>query len=134
MEQLQGKSSLHVEYSEVCTSIRHYSGLRFAVFSVFFAVTGGILTIAYSQTNVALTVRLEILGLLAVTTFWFFEERIIAIANHFLQRASELEKELGFKAWSTRPLYSFIPFMKTAIATRLIYLAVAIFWATSLIV
>jgi len=38
---------LSLEYSEVNTNIRHYSALRFAIFTVYFAVIGGIVSIAF---------------------------------------------------------------------------------------
>ena len=38
---------LSLEYSEVNNNIRHYSALRFAIFTVYFAVIGGIVSIAF---------------------------------------------------------------------------------------
>lgn len=37
------------EYREVLLSIRHYSALRFAIFSVFIAITGALISALYGK-------------------------------------------------------------------------------------
>lgn len=125
------------EYSELCLTLRHYSALRFAILTVFFAVTGGLTAIGFEPGGVRpggfLSIAVGTGGLLSVLVFWIFEERLIAYMRHHENRASELEKHLGYNVYSGRPK-SRLPFVKTPVATRLLYVLVAVFWLLSLFV
>jgi hypothetical protein len=71
--------NLRLEYSEVNNNRRHYSNLRFAVFSVYFAVLGGLVSVAFgiveikspSQASIILGARIA--GLLFTVIFFSFE-------------------------------------------------------------
>lgn len=47
--QVRSEESLRHEYSEVVQNFRHYSNLRFAIFTIFFAVIGGVGFVAFGQ-------------------------------------------------------------------------------------
>jgi hypothetical protein len=44
--------NLRHEYSEVNNNLRHYSALRFAIFGVYFAVVGGVSSIAFGLVEI----------------------------------------------------------------------------------
>src|SRR5919109_2164576 len=88
------------EYAETCSSLRHYSSLRFAQFSVFFALMAGMITISFelsSGANSRLFLPMRIVALFLAVMFWTFEERWSQMVEHYTKRAGELEKLLGFK-------------------------------------
>jgi hypothetical protein len=47
--QKRSEESLRHEYTEVALNARHYSGLRFAVFTILFAVLGGVGFVAFGK-------------------------------------------------------------------------------------
>lgn len=51
-EEKKSLENLRAEYSEANTNRRHYSNLRFAVFSVYFAVLGGLSSVAFSVVEI----------------------------------------------------------------------------------
>jgi hypothetical protein len=57
------------KYQEAMANIRHYSNLRFAMLTVFVAITGGLLTASYSD---SIRVDTMILGMniIRVTGIW----------------------------------------------------------------
>jgi hypothetical protein len=73
---------------------------------------------------------LKIGGLLATLLFWVHQERTMAYWNHFVQRAADLEKELGFKQYSTRPRAGILSSFK---AMRLLFIVLALFWIVALV-
>lgn len=62
---------------ELMSGIRHYSNLRFAIFTVFFAITGGVLNTffdcAFSAKNTELLWLFRMGGMLVTIAFWIFE-------------------------------------------------------------
>lgn len=129
-----GQGNTQHEYGELCLTLRHYSALRFAILTVFFAVTGGLTALAFGsgsqQPGQFLSIAVAIGGLLSVFVFWTFETRLIAYMHYFEGRAAELERQLGYQIYSGRPR-SKLSFVRTPVATRLLYVVVAIFWALS---
>lgn len=75
--QQRSEESLRHEYSEVAQNIRHYSNIRFAIFTIFFAVIGGIGFVAFGKdqfdTHAALLARIAAIPVIAL--FWMYEER-----------------------------------------------------------
>jgi hypothetical protein len=106
-EQKQGRSdeSLRHEYSEGIQTIRHYSNLRFALFSIFFAVMGGIGFVAFGkgQFEASAALMARIAGFLVIAVFWMWMERFTELVNHFMRAVRELERPLSYSQWSIRP-------------------------------
>jgi hypothetical protein len=97
-------------YSEVLTEVRHYSSLRFAIFTLFFAVVGALFSAAFgffeikgagSTKHVHFMVRVG--GLIVTLLFLLYELRIQALINHGIRTGVELESELGYTLLSKRP-------------------------------
>ena len=99
-EQIQPRSekSLRHEYTEVLQNIRHYSNLRFAIFTIVFAVMGGIGFVAFGKgqfdAHTALVARIA--GILFVVLFWLYEERTSSRFNACQSVAVNLERALGY--------------------------------------
>lgn len=116
------------EYAELCASHRHYSNLRFAVFTVFFAVLGGLATVAFGlnapQQPTYAALLAQVLGLLIIYIFWRFEENIVGFMGHFDRRAKKLEGIWQFQHFRGRPTNR----PTTISLTRMLYAAIAILW------
>ena len=122
--------NLRLAYAEANNNLRHYSNLRFAVLSVFFAVLGGVVSVAFgiieikspSPPHIILWSRIA--GLVFTSVFFSIEILCHLNLGHFQRVASELEDRLGYyqlktrKFWFPRPFYF----------TWGMYSALLIFW------
>jgi hypothetical protein len=117
------------EYKEASSNLRHYSTLRFAVFTVFLAVQAGLIGFGLNASAVR-SIVVKIAGLIAAFIFWMYTERINAYRRLFLRRASELENRLGFEQYVALPK-PMLGFLTTLFATRFFFLAVAAFWVST---
>jgi hypothetical protein len=70
--QLRSEESLRHEYTEVGLNARHYSNLRFAVFTILFAVMGGVGFVAFGKGQFdAYTAQVaRIAGFSVIGIFW----------------------------------------------------------------
>lgn len=128
-EQERSIESLKHEYADVTENIRHYSNLRFVIFSVFFAVMGGITLLAFSDSGVTpLATRFaKVGGLLVTLIFWVYEERASQMFSHFSKVGIELESKLGYRQISTRPPGKF-PVLEAKYVTRIFFVLWIAFW------
>jgi hypothetical protein len=124
------------EYRLVDGNQRHYSGLRFVIFTLFFAITVGLITQSFPSTGVVsqhLRVALPALGLAISVCFLRIEQRLCDYINFYSKRSQELEKLMpGFEQWSARPQAK-VWFLKAERATVGIYTVVIGFWVWALI-
>lgn len=97
--------SLRHEYTEITYNIRHYSNFRFAIFSIFFAVAGGLGFVAFGKgqfdSHAASVARLP--GLAVIVIFWMYEERCSQFFDHYVNSAGELELSLGYRQYVGKP-------------------------------
>lgn len=120
------------EYNSLNDNMRWYSNIRFAQLTLFVAMTAGLLTVIapsdppFSHT---VTVVLKIGGCLTVIFFWIMEERAAEYWRHFMRRAVELEKELGYKQYSTRPQHK----VNTTHVFRVFFSSMLLMWIATLI-
>jgi membrane associated rhomboid family serine protease len=99
-------NDLKDEYSSLNENMRWYSNIRFAQLTLFIGLTAGLLAVVFTSNpplSHAQWIILNASGIVATVFFWLMEERAAEYWRHFLQRAVELEKELGYKQYSTRP-------------------------------
>jgi hypothetical protein len=121
---------LRLEYSEANNNLRHYSNLRFAVLTVFFAVLGGVVAVGFgiveikSPTSENIVLWARIAGL--IFTIVFFSLEVVCHLNlrHFQNVARELEDLLGYHQFKTRKFR----FPKPFYFTWGMYGALIIFW------
>jgi DNA-binding ferritin-like protein (Dps family) len=125
------------EYDQVNEYIRHYSNLRFAVFTVFVALTAAIGYVALSAKDFDTSAKpwAEGAGLLLTLAFFLFDERISQMFEHFSSRAIKLEKDYltDYEQIQQRPPgYRWVP--PAQCVMRAIFAATAIFWLIRLVV
>ena len=104
-KQERSEESLRHEYTEAVLNIRHYSNLRFAVFSIFFAVIGGVGYVAFGEgqfTDQAASAA-RIAGFPVIVIFWLYQERLDQQVRHAIRIAVELDRALGYTLYTTRP-------------------------------
>lgn len=139
MHAIDDYQKIQHEYSEIAIGLRHYSSLRFAILTVFFALIGGLATIYFgeiksiSQGNQFVLVATQIGGLVVTYVFYVFERRLIGYMNYFAGRLKEMEVELGYRGYGHRPMVRNI-LLHTHTATQVIYISTAIFWMIALVI
>jgi dipeptide/tripeptide permease len=128
-------NDLKDEYLDVSENLRHYGNARFALMTLFLAITAGILSIVFehnqSQYKPLAIIVLKVVGIISSVAFWTMEERASQYYRRFRQRAVELEKDLEFKQYTNCPKQGVF---SATNAVRLIYYAAILFWIVSLFV
>jgi len=105
-QQQRSEESLRHEYSEVAQNVRHYSNLRFAMFTIFFAVSGGVGFVAFGrgQFNAQAAFIARISGFPVIAFFWWYFERLDQLLAHHVAGAAALDRSLGYTNFSSRPV------------------------------
>lgn len=130
---LTSPEHLRYEYLDVVENIRHYSNMRFVIFSVFFAVMGAVLVVVFSgQTSSNVSLYAKVGGLLLTIVFWIYEERASEMFHHYRKVGIELESKLGYKQISSTPAARF-PVLEAKYTTRLFFFLWSVFWVVVLI-
>jgi hypothetical protein len=123
------------EYAEANENFRHFSSLRFAVFSVYFAVQAAVFAVAFGNVGkidpIAITYA-KWGGLLATLVFWAYQERVVILVAHFMKVATALEKKLGYTQISSRPPAQ-VPIPDINTTTRIFFPVMIIFWIYTII-
>jgi hypothetical protein len=94
----RSEESLRHEFTECTLYNRHHTNLRFVVFSIFFAVMGGVGFVAFSkgQFHANAAVMARIAGVLVIALFWIYIERLSEMVNYYSGLRAELERALGY--------------------------------------
>ena len=124
---------LRQEYSEVNQNFRHSSALRFAILTVYFAVLGGLASVAFGVVNVTPSVVTSLAkagGLITTLAFFTFEWILERFLTHFAKVATQLEKALGYSQLSTKPKSRIL---RTRNAILGLFILLMIFWAYALV-
>jgi hypothetical protein len=116
------------EYVEIITSLRHYSNLRFAVLSVFYGVTAGLIVGALGfpvvegmKMSAATTLLLKILGVFVTVALYLYDFMIDGYQVAFRKHLKKIWPE---SHWFTRPAYS--NYFQWPV--RSLYIIVLVFW------
>ncbi|MFC1967573.1 hypothetical protein ACFLV2_02940 [Chloroflexota bacterium] len=123
------------EYKEINNNVRFYGNMRFAQLTLFSAIMAGLLTIIFNTQppiTALLKTVLEFGGILLAIILLIMEERSTGYATKFINRLQELEKTLGFNQWQGRRIGTKAIISATN-AVRFLYVAVIIFWISSLL-
>jgi hypothetical protein len=117
------------EYTEALLSLRHYSSLRFAIFSVFIAITAALVSVLFGKDAIdAPRVRtaLQALGLWTAFVFLWIEITLDGYVTAFGEKALAIcpDSHLAGRPVARRML---IPF-----ATASLHVAVILFWIAAL--
>ena len=123
------------EYAEVCFTIRHYSGLRFATRTLFLAISVGLAVVAFGiipQQSLLVKTVAKAFGLLMTSFFWIAEKNAERYMGHLRERAAHLEEGLGYRLWSGMPALTHWS-LSPAFMIPLVYASVGLFWIWALI-
>jgi membrane associated rhomboid family serine protease len=128
-QQVRSEESLRHEYTEAVQTVRHYSNLRFAIFTIFFAVIGGVGYVAFAkaQFDAHASLVARIAGFAVVAVFWVYEERAGRLFDHHRQVAVNLERALGYTQFVTWPAATGFP-PAAAIVNRIFFLILTLLW------
>jgi hypothetical protein len=121
------------EYRDLSDNMRQYGNLRFAQLTLFIASTAALLNATLTPGlpfTTELRFLLKIGGVITAIVFWVMEERAADYWHHFRRRAVELEKQLGYQQYTTRPARTFITATNAA---RLFYASLLVFWVITII-
>jgi hypothetical protein len=102
------RSSAHEEYGEAAQSYRHYSALRFAIFSIYVAVIaalgGAALGVVGDGKPESIGTRAAAVGAWLVTAlFWIFERACLMHRRYFVNVMKGLEPVLGYTSMTNLP-------------------------------
>ena len=120
------------EYKIASENMRWYSNIRFAQLTLFFVLTAGLYNEVFSSKTampIFILVSLKIGGILSALAFAYLEKRADDYWLHYITRASNLEKKLGYRQYSTRPDRSF----STSTVILILYGAIVLFWLATLV-
>lgn len=133
MDQENAKlENLRHEYTEVNNNRRHYSNLRFAIFSVYFAVLGGLVSVAFgvveikSSSQGSAILVAKIAGLLFTVIFFSFDILCELNRRHFGEIAKELEDLLGYRQFKTKNTF------RSIYSSWAMYILLTLFWLASI--
>ena len=97
------------EYAEACSFTRHYSSLRFAMLTVYFAIIGGLGAVAGGATTLrfgAVNIQPIAASAAILVTLVFLEFELVCerYLEHFTARSKILELELHGLTLTDRPV------------------------------
>jgi len=127
---LEGRRRL--EYEQINNNIRHYSSLRFAIITVFFAATGGIASVGFglfgnqSADSGFLRISARFAGLLVTLLFFHYECLIGEVLRKNREIGRNLEKVFGSKQITSR---SHVAITISHFLARALYISFLLFWA-----
>lgn len=127
--QPRSEESLRHEYTEVALHLRHYSNLRFAMFTIFFAVMGGVGFVAFGKgrfdTDAAVVARIAAFPVIAL--FWLYEERAGICWDHCKRVAVNLERTLNYTQFTSWPASTRFP-PSSGVVNRLFFSLLTLLW------
>jgi hypothetical protein len=121
---------LRHEYSEAALSFRHYSALRFVIFSIYvgiIAALGGVaLGVIGSLPPTSTVARAAAVGALLITyVFWTCETACLRDRQHYRNVMRRLEGPLGYDSVTSLPRETLI---RPAIAFKVLFATSFLFW------
>ena len=128
-EKARSIDEMKLEYSEINQNMRHYSSLRFTIFTVYFAVLTGVILIAFGNSSLLPDAPqlARFFGLFLTLFFGYYHERASLVYQHFSDRGTELEEIFGYKQITTMP-HPKIRLLRFRYVTRFFFLFLTIFW------
>lgn len=131
----QELESLRHEYSEACNYYRHYSSLRFAIYTVYFAVLGGLIAIAFGLLETRAPNPIDVsrwakFGGLLVTLIFFRLERLCELnIEHYKSILKILESRLLYSQIRSKPKHA----VKAHNVTSILYLIMILCWIAAIL-
>lgn len=128
------KEDIRLEYVDVSNNLRHWNTLRFAELTVYIAITGAMMNVVLGRSTPlpwGFAVLVKAAGILTSVLFLILQERTMTWWYRFVERAAELEEELGFQQYRRRPTGHKIT---GRVAIRLWFIVIILFWILSFLV
>ena len=118
------------EFGKTIDLIKHHANLQFAELTVLIAIAGAGIGYIFGATGPHGTVRLLFMfGMAAaVVCFWIIWESNSLQMWHFMKRAKELEKDLGYGGYTTLPGMDKRWCKPGTWAFRFLYIGFTVFW------
>jgi hypothetical protein len=133
-EQVDALARSRDEYLDASSNARQFNVLRFAELTIFITATGALLAGSFSRAAAPTTpevgLALKLAGIAVTVVFWILQERTMLYWRHFVARAAELEAELGFRQYSTRPPEGWMGGHR---AVRILFVLTAAFWVAAIV-
>jgi len=127
------------EYKELGANIRHCGTVHFAQVTVFVVITAGLLAVVFNtglNLSGAVIKLLEWAGFFVGIAFALILESPIYLWDHYINRAREIEKDLGYKQYTD--LVEKKTFKVWArpgrLGVRFLYSGVIVFWIITLFI
>lgn len=127
-----GKEEPKVEYLDVSTNLRHWNTLRFAELTIFIAITGAMMNVVFGRSaelSRSFVILAKLAGVFVSVLFLILQERTMQWWYRFVERAAELEEELGFQQYRRRPSGHRVT---GRVAMRMFFVVIILFWIVSL--
>lgn len=96
----------HVEeYKDVSSNLRQYANMRFAQLTLFVALSGALVSVAFKPATQVAAPRwiIRTAGIVLSLVFWLLEHRSTVYWIAFIKRAERLEDKLSFRQYKGRP-------------------------------
>ena len=122
-------NNLIEEYKECNSNLRHYSNMRFAELTLFFAINAGLLSVLsdnQSSLDQLIEFLLRVLGILISILFAVMNDRRVALWVSLKERAVEIENQLELEQYQKRPKAKFLSNRNMA---KAIYYLFILFWS-----
>jgi hypothetical protein len=120
------------EYKDVSNNVRHYGTMRFAQLTLFVAISGALIVLAFkplAEVSYGPRRGIRIAGLVITAVFWILEQRSTVYWIRFKERALYLEEKLGYDQYHMRPRpLRLIVQINATNALRLLFISCFIFW------
>jgi hypothetical protein len=135
----RNRAEMMHEYTETNNNIRHYSNLRFAIFTVYFAVLGGLMYVAFGFLDVKTgdprytKLWARIIGLVVSLLFLVLELNCEHYLKAYLKVGKEIENKLGYKQLTERDETGYKGLLRPQYATLSIYGGLIVFWIVMLV-
>jgi hypothetical protein len=126
------KEDAKTEYIDVSSNLRHWNTLRFAELTIYIAITGAMMNVAFGKNTedlLAFSILVKVAGIVVSILFWILQERTMMWWYAFVERAAELEEILGFEQYRNRPQGHKIT---GRVAMRIFFFIVMVFWLLSI--
>lgn len=121
--------ALIAAYEAAVANLRHYSTLRFAMLTVFLAVTGAAGSVGLPKELVTIPTFIQtaafVLCFIITVVFFYLELLLNAYIHQYIDAAQELEQKLGIQVVNIPRAH---PWMKASYAMRVIYITLALTW------
>jgi len=124
------RTSLEDEFGKTIDLIKHHANLQFAELTVLIAIAGAGIGFIFSATGPHGPVRLLFMFGMAATAacFWVIWESNSFQMWHFMKRAKQLEKDLGYEGYSRLRGMERRWCKPGTWAFRFLYIGLTLFW------